>query len=255
MKITSSLLGWPNSSELLNTNKRSSLETSPRFSKLVSGHVHVHSNLGLSIPLAAYNRAVDHVSGKCAPWYDILRNSKSSSLRYFVFMLVPKAIEEFTEVRDSLTLYLELFPLSVDIQVAFLFKSAARPETIPACLTTIKLIQSTNQGFISELWMISYHAKSIRENFHQIRQLYEINDIQNKIPDGRISFPEDSRSLTSGVAVEFRFVHYSSNPFTSQVAGVFVIFVCLEMSPSAIPTRKILRSVMCRLRLRRASFA
>lgn len=52
--------------------------------------------------------------------------------------------------------------------------------------------------------MISYHAKSIRETFHQIRQMYEIGDIQNIVPDGTTSFPEDSRSLASGIAVEFR---------------------------------------------------
>ena len=103
------------------------------------------------------------------------------------------------------------------VQVVFLLKSAARPETIPASLATIKLIQDTNQGFINELWMITFHARSIRENFHQIRQLYEISDIQNKVPDGKISFPEDSRSLASGVTVEFRCVTCSSNPSAPQV--------------------------------------
>ena len=112
------------------------------------------------------------------------------------------------------------FPHSLNIQVVFLLKSAAHPETIPAALTTIKLVHTTNQGFINEMWMISYHAKSIRENFHQIRQLYEISDIQNKVSDGGISFPEDSRSLASGIAVEFRCVALTWNYSASRVAEV-----------------------------------
>ena len=94
--------------------------------------------------------------------------------------------------------------MSINVQVAYLLKSAAHPETIPACLATIMLVQKTNQGFIEEMWMIAYEAKAIRDQFHQIRQLYEVREFQNKIPDGKISFPEDSRSLASGIVVEFR---------------------------------------------------
>lgn len=98
------------------------------------------------------------------------------------------------------------FPLSSNTQVAYILKSAARPETIPTCLTTIALIKSTNQGFIYAVEMMFYHARSIGDQFHKIRQLYEIHEIQNKVPDGTISFPEDSRSLASGITVEFRHV-------------------------------------------------
>src|ERR1700753_182179 len=90
-----------------------------------------------------------------------------------------------------------LFPLSADLYVAYLLKCAAHPETIPAALATVRLIQSTNQGFIYELQMILFHARSIGDQFNKIRQMYEIHEIQNKVPDGTISFPEDSRSLES----------------------------------------------------------
>lgn len=58
--------------------------------------------------------------------------------------------------------------------VAYLLKSAA-------CLAIIRFIQETNQGFINEMWTVSYQARSICEQFHQIRQLHEIQGIQNKI--------------------------------------------------------------------------
>jgi hypothetical protein len=66
-----------------------------------------------------------------------------------------------------------------------------------------------NKNFVSALWMLSYEAKSIGEQFHRVRQLYEIHEIQNKVRDGKISFPEDSRSLASGITVEFQYVHCS----------------------------------------------
>ena len=72
--------------------------------------------------------------------------------------------------------------------------------------------------------MISHQAKSIGEQLHKVRQLYEIHEIQNKIPDGTVSFPEDSRSLVSGVAVEFRYVLCSFRPFIFRMAEVFWLF-------------------------------
>ena len=82
----------------------------------------------------------------------------------------------------------------------------------------MRLIQATNRNFTSALWAISYQAKSIGEQFHRVRQLYEIHEIRNKVPDGTPSFPEDSRSLASGITVEFRYVLRSSDtppPFFS----------------------------------------
>ncbi|KAF9650307.1 P-loop containing nucleoside triphosphate hydrolase protein [Thelephora ganbajun] len=148
----------------------------------------VAGNLAESLK-AAYNQAYGHVSGKCASHYDILSHSRSNGLRSMASTLLPKSAGEVAEV-------------------AYLLKSAARPETIPACLATINLIQTTNQSFTSALLMTSYQAKSIGEQFHKIRQLYEIHEIQNKVPDGIISFPEDSRSLVSGITVEFRNVSF-----------------------------------------------
>jgi hypothetical protein len=143
----------------------------------------------------------------------MLSSSRRSALQYLVYTLAPKSVEEWAEARSCLPTTLAIDHLWVDLQVAYLLKSAAHPETIPTCLATIRLVQETNRGFIGELWTISYQARSIREKFHQIRQLYEIQEIQNKVPDGKISFPEDSRSLASGITVEFRYAPCSTNSF------------------------------------------
>ena len=73
------------------------------------------------------------------------------------------------------------------------------------------------RDFIFGLWIISHQAKSISEHFHKVRQSYEIHEIQNKVLDGTISFPEDSRSLTSGISIEFRYVLSSLCPLISQM--------------------------------------
>ena len=111
----------------------------------------------------------------------------------------------------------------------------------------------TTQGFISAFWMISHQVKSIGEQFHKVRQLYEIHEIQNEVLDGTMSFPEDSRSLATGITVEFRYVLCSSCPLVFQMAEVFWFLVHLEMSPSAIPARKTSRSVMYRSKSKRVN--
>ena len=70
----------------------------------------------------------------------------------------------------------------------------------------IKLIQTSTRDFISALWMMSYQAQTLGEQFHKVRQLYEIHEIENKVPDGTESFPGDGQSLTSGVTIEFQCV-------------------------------------------------
>ena len=143
-------------------------------------------------------------------------------------------------------------PSSANAQVSFLLASAARPETIATRFATVRLIQTTLQGFVYELWMMTYQAKSISDQLHKVRQIYETQETKNKVVDGAISFPEERQSLRSGITVEFRYVLFSSGSFLA--ADVSPVFVRSEMSPSVTPPRMILRSVMYHSRSRRASF-
>ena len=99
---------------------------------------------------------------------------------------------------------------------------------------------------------MSYKAKSIGDQLHKVRHIYETQKTQNKVVDGAVSFPEDRQSLRSGITVEFRYVLFSSGSFLA--GDVSPVFVRSEMSPSVTPPRMILRSVMYRSRSRRASF-
>lgn len=47
---------------------------------------------------------------------------------------------------------------------------------------------------------------SISEQLEAIRNLYEVKNIPNRIEDGEESYPENSRTMSSGITVEFRSV-------------------------------------------------
>lgn len=81
------------------------------------------------------------------------------------------------------------------------------------------------RDFTSAFWTISQQTDLIGDRFHKVRQLYEIHEVQNKVLDGTVSFPEDSRSLTSGISVEFRYVLCSFCHLVFRVAEVFDFFV------------------------------
>jgi hypothetical protein len=66
------------------------------------------------------------------------------------------------------------------------------------------------RDFVFAFWLMSQQAESIDERFHKVRQLYEIHEVQNEVLDGTMSFPEDSRSLATGIAVEFWYALCSS---------------------------------------------
>lgn len=49
---------------------------------------------------------------------------------------------------------------------------------------------------------------SIARVFENVRQLYELDKIPNKVVDGKESFPEDRQTLRHGVSIEFRHVSH-----------------------------------------------
>lgn len=45
---------------------------------------------------------------------------------------------------------------------------------------------------------------SIKDHIARVRNLYEVLEIPNKVPDGSVSFPENQKSLEIGISIEFR---------------------------------------------------
>lgn len=91
-------------------------------------------------------------------------------------------------------------------EVLYLLRAAEHPASIPVSIASMRLVQETTSNFVSACMGLLNESGSIAERFRKVRQLYEIENIPNSVTDGTISFPEDSRSLTSGMSVEFRSV-------------------------------------------------
>lgn len=76
--------------------------------------------------------------------------------------------------------------------------------TILLSLASFILIEHTSHSFVSnQSFSLEF---SLAKQFANIRMLYEIENVKNKVVDGTESFPEDQQSLRSGVSVEFRLI-------------------------------------------------
>ena len=82
---------------------------------------------------------------------------------------------------------------------------------------------------------MSYKAKSIGDQLHKVRHIYETQKTQNKVVDGAVSFPEDRQSLRSGITVEFRYVLFLSGSFLA--ADISPVFCALRNVSFRYPTK------------------
>ena len=97
-------------------------------------------------------------------------------------------------------------------EVFYLLRAAEDPTSIPVSIASMRLVQETTSSFMTAFMDFLDESGSIAERFHKVRQLYEIENIQNNVVDGKVSFPEDRQTLKSGISVEFRSV-FSEPPF------------------------------------------
>lgn len=94
--------------------------------------------------------------------------------------------------------------------------------TIPLSLASLTLINQTSNSFSTTLFSLFGESFSLGEQFANVRKLYEIENVQNKVVDGAESFPENQQALKSGISVEFRLVTIP------HVLQSFLMHVCQE---------------------------
>jgi hypothetical protein len=63
--------------------------------------------------------------------------------------------------------------------------------TIPLSLASLTLINQTSNSFSATLFSLFGESFSLAEQFANVRKLYEIENVQNKVVDGTIPFLED----------------------------------------------------------------
>jgi ABC-type multidrug transport system fused ATPase/permease subunit len=82
-----------------------------------------------------------------------------------------------------------------------------KPMTFLLSLASFILVEYTSRSFISTQFSLLEESSPARQ-FANIRNLYEIENVENKVVDGIESFPENQQTLRSGVSVEFRNVSF-----------------------------------------------
>ncbi|EPQ61192.1 P-loop containing nucleoside triphosphate hydrolase protein [Gloeophyllum trabeum ATCC 11539] len=92
--------------------------------------------------------------------------------------------------------------------IAFSLRAVQYPASIPLSLASLNLIRETVSNFSYGLLDFVDATGSIGQQLSDIRKLYEVDAIPNKVPDGSEPFPENDKTLESGVSVEFRNVSF-----------------------------------------------
>jgi hypothetical protein len=110
------------------------------------------------------------------------------------------------------------------LQIVFTLRAVQYPASIPLSLASLQLIRENSSSFTS--WAAFSHHGVLRrldtilftssllglldqtgymaEQLASVRRLYEIENITNKVVDGREPFPENQQTLNDGISVEFR---------------------------------------------------
>ena len=91
------------------------------------------------------------------------------------------------------------------IQIVFTLRAVQQPASMPISLASLYLIQAATIPFVDNVWELLDSAKSVSEKLASVRKLYEVHNIQNKVPDGMVSFPEETSQMRFGIELEFRF--------------------------------------------------
>lgn len=97
------------------------------------------------------------------------------------------------------------------------------PASIPISLASLNLITQTTQTFTFKIFNLFEETGSISDKLSNVRKVYEVAVIPNRIPDGKTPFPEDHQSLNMGLSIEFRYLRSFRSPS-------FLTQIILEMS-------------------------
>ncbi|KAF8060884.1 P-loop containing nucleoside triphosphate hydrolase protein [Lyophyllum atratum] len=99
-------------------------------------------------------------------------------------------------------------PLRELPSIVFTLRAVQYPSSIPVSLASLNLITQTASSFTHLLVSFYDETGSLAERIADVRRLYEVANIPNRVVDGKEPFPEDQMSLESGISVEFRNVSF-----------------------------------------------
>ncbi|KAH9079233.1 HlyB/MsbA family ABC transporter [Lactarius deliciosus] len=93
-------------------------------------------------------------------------------------------------------------------QIIFTLQVVQKPSSIPVSLASLHLLQQSSSTFMMHIHEILQDVESISTRLSSLRNLYEAENIANKVVDGTIPFPENAQSIGDGISLEFRNVSF-----------------------------------------------
>lgn len=93
-------------------------------------------------------------------------------------------------------------------QIILILRVIQKPTTVPLTLAlALFLVERTSRSLFFDNFS-PYERGNLATQLADVRALYEIKNVQNKVVDGKEPFPENKQSLRSGISVEFRHVSF-----------------------------------------------
>ncbi|KZW02444.1 P-loop containing nucleoside triphosphate hydrolase protein [Exidia glandulosa HHB12029] len=91
--------------------------------------------------------------------------------------------------------------------LAFLVVNA--PSEMPLLLASYTVIEQATNTVISELWSMAGLGKNLANSLNDLKALFEIVTVGNKVVDGHVPYPENAQDTASnGIEIEFRGVSF-----------------------------------------------
>lgn len=134
-------------------------------------------------------------------------------------------------------------------QIVLILRVIQKPMTMPLTLASLFLVNFTSHSLIFNNFS-PYARGNLVNELADVRALYEIKNVQNKVVDGREPFPENKQSLGSGISVEFRLIYIrcSIHAFLKYVCQACFVPVpaCRELCPPRCIIQNRSRSTLCK---------
>jgi ABC-type multidrug transport system fused ATPase/permease subunit len=93
-------------------------------------------------------------------------------------------------------------------QVYTCLKIVNSPATAPISLATLQLVNSAMTSLTQKTRTLGSNIDGLSGQVGNIRDFYTRLDLQNRIPDGSVPFPENAQDISLGISVEFRNVTF-----------------------------------------------
>jgi len=101
--------------------------------------------------------------------------------------------------------------LLIILKIVFTLRAVQYPASIPLSLASLQLIRENSSSFTSSILGLLDQTGYMAEQLASVRRLYEIENISNKVVDGREPYPENQQKLSDGISVEFRYISSASS--------------------------------------------